>query len=358
MWIDILTAFFFIFLAELGDKSQVLAMTLATKYRTKTVIIGVFFGVLLNHIIAIFFGSILQDVLTPTWISIVVGCIFLIFGMLSLLERPHENTLQSYRFPAVIAVAGIFFLAELGDKTQFATMALSLELSQPWLLLLGTVPAMLTTSIIAIWIGRQLGERVPEFAMKIISTLLFISYGSVRLGQYFYPLSSAITIVGILIVILVYLFLLYKYQQSNAKSMSAYKRVAKRLQQYYHTLSEQFETICLSERVCGVCETHGCILGHIKFLIEEGKQGRPVSMSHLRSKTMKQLDQKKLDQALQLTLSELQDNWQDEGYQTLHQIRQNIEFILYHKTLRSPTYEEYQRDLSLIKKKTQSQESI
>lgn len=354
MWLEILTAYLFIVIAELGDKSQILAMTLATKYRTRTVLIGVFLGVLLNHVLAIAFGSLLQEVLTPDWTSIVVGLIFLLFGLLSLFEHPHQQSLKTYRFPAFLSVATLFFFGELGDKTQFATMALSLDSEQQWMLLLGTVPAMLTTSIIAIWVGKQLGRHIPELPLKVLSTFLFIFYGTLRLSSYLLTVSTILTIGIIIVVATLYIVLIKRYQSIMKQSISVYKQAAKELKSYYTTMTTEFDELCLTEHVCGVCQTHGCILGHVKYLIEEGKAGRPVSMSHLRSKTMKQVDTNKLYQALEITVNELQDQWTDPGYLTLHQIRQNIEFILFQKSLRSPTFKDYQNDIELLKKKTHS----
>ena len=349
MLIDILRAYGLIFLAELGDKSQLLAMTLATKYKRRTVMVGVFIGILANHAIAVGLGSFIGNVLDPQYIGWVIGLVFVLFGLITLLDQPHQTPIKSYSLPPVITIALLFFIGELGDKTQFATVALSIESASPWMLLFGTVGAMMTTSILAIYLGEWLGQKFPETTIKLISAGIFTLYGIIRLSPSL-P-SPLLRILLFALVIILYGLLAYRYTKQSKETLSAFKQAAHHLQEFYHHFESSLDVICLTETVCGPCQKQGCLVGHVKYLVEEGKAGRPVSLSHLRSKTMRDVDKDRVKRALNIVIEELQDHWTDSAFTTLHHIRQALEFMMYRKTLRSPSYEAYQSDTQLIQQK-------
>lgn len=343
MMVDMWTAFILIFVAEFGDKSQLLAMTLATRYRIKTVLAGVAIGIVANHAIAILLGQTITKWLDPSTTGLLVGAIFVGFGLLSLRQEADASIPRQHTLPGLLVVSGLFFLGEFADKTQFATMALAMESSHPWWLLLGTTSAMMTTSALAIWIGKTLGDRFQEGPIRMVSSQMFIGYGLLRIvqslpGGWWPSIAWSIAIVALDAMLVV------RSQRVKQSIRSTWKQRAQDLYEYYHQMTSALDHICLGVDVCGSCETQGCLIGHVKHLIEQGKAGHPVSMSQLSTKTWRQVESSRVQAALDLTLVELKGHWDDPSFAPLHLIRQNLEYLLYKKVLRSPTWDDYHND--------------
>ena len=167
-------------LAEMGDKTQLLAMAFATKYKAWKVMIGVFIATVLNHALAVALGSyITQFSGLSTWISAAAYLSFIFFGLWTIrgdcLEG-EEN--RKTRFGVIITVAIAFFIAELGDKTQLATIALAAQYPQSSVpVLMGTTTGMLIADAIGIVIGVVLHKRLPERLVKFVSAGAFIVFG-------------------------------------------------------------------------------------------------------------------------------------------------------------------------------------
>lgn len=152
-------------LAEMGDKTQLLAMAFATKYKASKVLLGVFFATVLNHALAVAAGNfITQFDSVQTWIQGLASLSFIFFGLWTIrgdeLEG-EENTIT--KFGPVATVAFAFFLAEMGDKTQFATVALATKFPEnPMGVLIGTTTGMLIADAIGIIIGVVMCKKIPE----------------------------------------------------------------------------------------------------------------------------------------------------------------------------------------------------
>lgn len=206
---EIIKAFTFIFIAEMGDKTQILAMAFATKYPVKKVLLGIFFGVLLNHGLAVILGSCISDFIPVNAIQISAGLAFIGFAFWTLkfdegLDKVGEN---KSRFGPVGTVALAFFAGELGDKTQLTAITLACDADYPVFILCGTILGMVAVGLIGIAIGRRLGSKVPEFTIKIIAASVFMFFGIAKLYQsmpnrYLNPYSITI-FVGIMAVLLI-----------------------------------------------------------------------------------------------------------------------------------------------------------
>ena len=149
---EFLKAFLLIFAAEMGDKTQIIAMTFATQYKVKEVLLGVFLGVFFNHGIAILLGRYLSKLISMDWIQLIAGFMFVLFGLLALKEEKLEDKKEKNYGP-IITVALAFFVGELGDKTQLTAMTLSAEGKYPVFILLGTTLGMIATSGLGIYVG-------------------------------------------------------------------------------------------------------------------------------------------------------------------------------------------------------------
>lgn len=175
---DFALASLMIFLAELGDKTQLVALTLATRYKTQTVLAGIFAATLLVHIFSAALGNIAGGLLPSNWVQYISGLAFIGFGFWTLRGDCLEDGTCSYgamRSPFMI-VAVVFFLAELGDKTMLSTVTLATTgLFVPvWL---GSTLGMVVSDGLAIAIGKVLGSRLPERAVRIGAAVIFFLFG-------------------------------------------------------------------------------------------------------------------------------------------------------------------------------------
>lgn len=217
-----ITAFLLIFLAEMGDKTQLLALAFSTKYKVRQVLMGVFFGAFLNHGIAIALASFVSGLASATTIKIFASTLFILFGLWSMkLEfEDDEEENQKFNFGPMITVAFAFFLGELGDKTQMTAMTLGLESVNPFITLLGTTAGMVGVSAIGIIVGKLIGKKIPETTMKFVSAFVFMGFGLVGLKSAV-PISIAtplnISIFAILIIASILVIL-----KTNSKNRNKY----------------------------------------------------------------------------------------------------------------------------------------
>lgn len=199
MFIEFIKALSLIFLAEMGDKTQMLALAFSTKYKMRNILIGVALGSFLNHGIAIALGSLLNNVIPMDIIQLVAGVMFIGFALLLALQvdfdEEEENT-TSKKGP-IITVATAFFIGELGDKTQLSALTLASDATFPAVILMGTVTGMVLTSIIGIIVGIKLGCSVPEKVMKLASFGIFMVFGLEKVinSIYFEPLNNTFVVV-------------------------------------------------------------------------------------------------------------------------------------------------------------------
>jgi putative Ca2+/H+ antiporter (TMEM165/GDT1 family) len=167
----------FVVLAEMGDKTQLLAMAFATRYRWQTVMWGVFIATLVNHLFAVLLGSYLTNIVPLHYIQIVASASFILFGLWTLRGDKLNNEDKRFNFNPFWTVAIAFFFAEMGDKTQLATIALATKYSSIIQVWLGTTSGMLVADAIGIIFGIVLGKKIPERAIKWFAALIFIFFG-------------------------------------------------------------------------------------------------------------------------------------------------------------------------------------
>ena len=165
-------------LAEMGDKTQLLAMAFAAKYKATKVMIGVFLATILNHALAVAVGHMLTRFETiQVWIQGIAALSFIFFGLWTI----RGDKLDGEENKTTMAIA--FFIAEMGDKTQLTTVALAAKFpTNPLWILAGTTLGMLIADGIGIIIGVVLCKKIPERTVKLISAAVFIFFGF--LGSY------------------------------------------------------------------------------------------------------------------------------------------------------------------------------
>ncbi|MFC4012792.1 TMEM165/GDT1 family protein [Nonomuraea purpurea] len=177
-----------IFVAELGDKSQLMAMTFATRFKTWPVLLGITIATTVVHLVSVAVGGLIGDALPTTAISVVAGLAFLAFAVWTLrgdeLTDDESKKAQNTTRNAVIAVTVAFFLAELGDKTMLATITLATQ--HGWLgTWIGSTVGMVAADALAILVGRLLGKHLPEKAIRYGAAAAFAIFGIILLVEPF-----------------------------------------------------------------------------------------------------------------------------------------------------------------------------
>ncbi|MFI9556054.1 TMEM165/GDT1 family protein [Nonomuraea endophytica] len=179
-WISLVA----IFVAELGDKSQLMAMTFATRFKAWPVLVGITIATTVVHLLSVAVGGLIGDALPTTAISIAAGIAFLGFALWTLRgdELTDEESKKAQRTTrnAIIAVTVAFFLSELGDKTMLATIVLATQ--HGWLgTWIGSTVGMVAADALAIVAGRILGKHLPEKAIRYGAAAAFAVFGIVLL---------------------------------------------------------------------------------------------------------------------------------------------------------------------------------
>jgi putative Ca2+/H+ antiporter (TMEM165/GDT1 family) len=167
----------FVVLAEMGDKTQLLAMALACRFKASVVMWGVFAATTANHFLAVLVGNYLTHLIPIQTIQIAAAVSFLLFGLWTIRGDELEGEDKRFNFSPFWTVTVAFFLAEMGDKTQLATVSLAAKYQSVLPVLTGTTAGMLIADAIGIGIGIVLGKKLPERAIKWVAAVIFIFFG-------------------------------------------------------------------------------------------------------------------------------------------------------------------------------------
>jgi putative Ca2+/H+ antiporter (TMEM165/GDT1 family) len=196
----LLLSFAVIFVAELGDKSQLMAMTFALRHRWWVVLGGITVATTAVHLISVAVGHYLGAALPTHLLGILAGVAFVLFGLWTLrgdrLSDDEATRAQRSTAPAFFAVTSAFLLAELGDKTMLATVTLAAD--NDWVgVWIGSTLGMVAADALAILVGAVAGKHLPERLIQIAAAALFLIFGIVMLVDGIFPALPAVVIVGI-----------------------------------------------------------------------------------------------------------------------------------------------------------------
>jgi putative Ca2+/H+ antiporter (TMEM165/GDT1 family) len=175
-----------IFIAELGDKSQLMALAFATRYRAVPVLIGITIATALVHLISVVIGGVLGAALPTSWITLAAGIAFFGFAAWTLrgdqLSSDEAGRADRSTRSAVVAASAAFFLAELGDKTMLATITLATTqgLVGTWI---GSTAGMVAADALAILVGQQLAKRVSEKVIRYAAAASFVVFGILLVAE-------------------------------------------------------------------------------------------------------------------------------------------------------------------------------
>jgi putative Ca2+/H+ antiporter (TMEM165/GDT1 family) len=171
-------------LAEMGDKTQLLAFVLAARFKKPVpIILGILCATLVNHGLAGALGAWITHLLSPDVLRWILGLSFIGMAIWTLIpdEIEEEETQVAQQMGVFGATLITFFLAEMGDKTQLATVALAAHYATPVLVIAGTTLGMLIADVPAVFVGNRFAEKIPMQLVHRIAAALFATMGVLTL---------------------------------------------------------------------------------------------------------------------------------------------------------------------------------
>lgn len=182
LWLSIAV----VFLAELGDKSQLMALAFAARFRARDVLIGITIATAIVHAASVLIGHLAGSAIPTSAVNIAAGIAFIGFGVWTLrgdsLDDDEKQKARRAKGGAIVAVGTAFFLAELGDKTMLATVALAAD-RDVWAVWIGSTVGMVAADALAILAGAQLAKYLPEKVIKTVAAGLFFLFGAFLILQ-------------------------------------------------------------------------------------------------------------------------------------------------------------------------------
>lgn len=174
-----LTSTLLVALAEIGDKTQLLSFVLAARLRRPwPIVAGIFVATIANHGLAGAVGAWIAEQVSPEDLRIGVGLTFVAFGLWTLHPDSLDDSPRFRGAGAFVTTVVAFFLAEMGDKTQLATVALAARFDSLVFVVLGTTLGMMAANVPAVLIGERLSERLPLKAIRWTAAAVFVATGA------------------------------------------------------------------------------------------------------------------------------------------------------------------------------------
>lgn len=179
-------SFLLVAASEMGDKTQLLAFSLAARFRRPwTVLGGILLATVLNHLLAAAAGSWISAQVPPRLMAGVLAASFIAFGLWTLRPDTLDEARGPGRFGPFLTTTVLFFLAEMGDKTQLATVALAARYASVVAVTAGTTAGMLAADGLAVFLGERLAARVQMRWVRLGAAALFFAFGAVALAAAF-----------------------------------------------------------------------------------------------------------------------------------------------------------------------------
>ena len=180
---SILVSIFAVTIAEIGDKTQLLALLLACKFKKPWPIIwGIFLATIANHAFASFVGQLVSEWFTPQALRWILGLSFLTVAAWTLVpDKIDEDESVQAKFGPFLTTLLVFFLVEMGDKTQVATIMLSARYESMWLVVLGSTLGMMLANVPVVVAGNQLANKLPLDWIRRGAAAIFAALGILTL---------------------------------------------------------------------------------------------------------------------------------------------------------------------------------
>jgi len=337
---EMIRAFLLVFIAEMGDKTQLLAMAFATRFPVRKVMAGIGLGALLNHGLAVALGSYLSRLVPINPVQMIAGAAFVGFALWTLKPDGGEEEKETgMRFGPVVTIVLTYFLGELGDKTQLTAITLAADSGRPLMVLAGTVSGLIASGALGIFIGKKLGDRIPELGIKILAASVFMFFGIEKLirtvpAQY---LKAYTVIPAALVLALASAWMMYSLVRRRREGIrSAFIARAKMLHDYYMHVKEDLDSICLGEEYCCACQGDQCAVGRSKEIIRaalDNRLWREPSGESTASRLHKPFSEEEVLDCLVDTLKLIGTIHDEQSLTSAHGIRSQMETILLGKPI-------------------------
>ncbi|MBU2428073.1 MAG: TMEM165/GDT1 family protein [Gammaproteobacteria bacterium] len=166
-------------IAEIGDKTQLLSLFLAARFRSRGAIIaGILVATVLNHAASAWFGAWVSQFIPQILHAWLLGGSFIAVALWLLIPDKDDNAeSELLKYGAFAATCLLFFVAEIGDKTQIATVLLAAVYPQTWLVIIGTTLGMLAANVPVVYAGRWILERLPLAWARLAACAVFMILG-------------------------------------------------------------------------------------------------------------------------------------------------------------------------------------
>ncbi len=175
---EVIRSFFLVVASEMGDKTQLLALVLALRFKKPVAImLGILVATIANHALAAWLGGALAVLIPESLLRSGLALTFFIFALWLLIPDKDDSSVKEDRFGAFITTVVTFFLAEMGDKTQLATVALGAHYQNISLVTVGTTAGMMVADGLAVMFGEALTKRIPMRYVRWFASALFMLFG-------------------------------------------------------------------------------------------------------------------------------------------------------------------------------------
>lgn len=173
-----INSFLLVFAGEMGDKTQLLSLVLVARYKKPwTILAGVTVATILNHGLASWLGEFVAAQLSPETVKWSLAVIFFAFAAWILVPDKEGEVKTGGRFGAFATTVIAFFIAEMGDKTQLATIALGAQYANTLIVTIGTTAGMIAANALAVFLGEKLLQKIPMKWVRIFASTLFVAFG-------------------------------------------------------------------------------------------------------------------------------------------------------------------------------------
>lgn len=167
-----------VFISEMGDKTQLLALVLASRFRKPVpILFGILIATLLNHFLASYIGAFVTQYFSASTLKLVLAASFIGFGFWMLIPDKDDGLKENYKWGAFLTTLVAFFMAEMGDKTQLATVALGAKYTETFAVTLGSTLGMIFANAPVVFFGRWFTDRIPMTWIHRMASAIFIIFG-------------------------------------------------------------------------------------------------------------------------------------------------------------------------------------
>ncbi|WP_413577183.1 TMEM165/GDT1 family protein [Bdellovibrio sp. HCB290] len=174
----IINSFLLVAATEMGDKTQLLALVLAVRFKKPwTIMAGIFVATIFNHLFAAWAGEAVAQFVSPVILKWVLALTFFVFAIWILIPDKDDSDQAKMMANPFLTTLILFFLAEVGDKTQLSTVALAAKYQNIWLVTFGTTLGMLFSDGLAVFFGEKLLRKISMKWVHIASSLIYVAFG-------------------------------------------------------------------------------------------------------------------------------------------------------------------------------------